>query len=158
FQEALKELMDRTGAASQGNIFEQYMMNVFSETFKSRRLSDWPHLPPISEMCPDLVGEVEIVGWREPALLKGTTHESMSMGEFMDAHVNHQSTRKTQQSTPKNQQSTPKDTPVPPFFFPRSKPSGPDLVFFIRVDGRKKVPVFVQMKLHHSSAKLYNKL
>ncbi|KAF9921333.1 hypothetical protein BGZ67_000564, partial [Mortierella alpina] len=70
FQVALKELMDRTGAASQGNIFEQYMMSVFSETFKSRRLSDWPHQPPISEMCPDLVGDVEIVGWKEPALLK----------------------------------------------------------------------------------------
>ncbi|KAF9557893.1 hypothetical protein EC968_007407, partial [Mortierella alpina] len=144
FQEALKELMDRTGAAAQGNIFEQYMMSVFSETFKSRRLSDWPHLPPISEMCPDLVGEVEIVGWREPALLKGTTHESMSLGEFMEAHVKNQSTRENK--------------PVPPFFFPKSKPSGPDLVFFIRIDGRKIVPVFVQMKLRHSSTKLYNKL
>ncbi|KAF9924655.1 hypothetical protein BGZ67_009152, partial [Mortierella alpina] len=144
FQVALRELMDRTGAAAQGNIFEQYMMSVFSETFKSRRLSDWPYLPPISEMCPDLVGEVEIVGWREPALLKGTTHESMSMGEFMDAHVNHQSLRNKM--------------PVPPFFFPKSKPSGPDLVFFIRIDGRRMVPVFVQMKLRHSSAKLYNSL
>ncbi|KAF9276057.1 hypothetical protein BGZ68_010295 [Mortierella alpina] len=144
FQVALKELMDRTGAASQGNIFEQYMMSVFSETFKSRRLSDWPHQPPISEMCPDLVGDVEIVGWKEPALLKGTTHESMSLGEFMNAHVKHQSTRK--------------NTPVPPFFFPKSKPSGPDLVFFIRIDGCRIVPVFVQMKLRDSSAKLYNKL
>ncbi|KAF9921493.1 hypothetical protein BGZ67_000423, partial [Mortierella alpina] len=110
----------------------------------SRRLSDWSHQPPISEMCPDLVGEVEIVGWKEPALLKGTTHESMSMGDFMNAHVKQQSTRE--------------NTPVPPFFFPKSKPSGPDLVFFIRIDGRKTVPVFVQMKLRHSSAKLYNKL
>ncbi|KAG9060876.1 hypothetical protein KI688_007945 [Linnemannia hyalina] len=40
FQTALKELMDRTDAATQGNIFERYMMTVFSETFKSRRLSD----------------------------------------------------------------------------------------------------------------------
>ncbi|KAG9319369.1 hypothetical protein KVV02_000942 [Mortierella alpina] len=93
FQVALKELMDRTEAAAQRNIFEQYMMSVFSETFKLRRLSDWPHQPAISEMCPALVGEVEIVGWREPALLKGTTHKMMSMEEFMDAHVNHQSTR-----------------------------------------------------------------
>ncbi|KAG9060866.1 hypothetical protein KI688_007935 [Linnemannia hyalina] len=40
FQTALKELMDRTDAAAQGNIFGRYMMTVFSETFKSRRLSD----------------------------------------------------------------------------------------------------------------------
>ncbi|KAF9960672.1 hypothetical protein BGZ70_008520, partial [Mortierella alpina] len=128
FQVALRELMDRTQAAAQGNLFEQHMMSVFSETLKSRRLSDWPHLPRISEMCPDLVGEVEIVGWREPALLKGTTYELMSMGEFMDAHVNHQSIRDKM--------------PVPPFFFPKSKPSGPDL----------------GMKLRHSSVKLYNSL
>ncbi|KAK3812540.1 MAG: hypothetical protein J3R72DRAFT_498661 [Linnemannia gamsii] len=144
FQTALKELMDRMDAAAQGNIFERYMMSVFSETFKSRRLSDWPHQPPIMEMCPDLVGEVEIVGWREPALLQGTTHAMMSMEEFMDAHVNHQSTRDNK--------------PVAPFFFPKSKPSGPDLLFFIRINGRGMVPVFVQMKLHQSSAKLYKKL
>ncbi|KAF9929041.1 hypothetical protein BGZ67_006616 [Mortierella alpina] len=62
----------------------------------------------------------------------------MSMEEFMDAHVNHQSTRN--------------NTPVAPFFFPKSKPSGPDLVFFIRIDGRRIVPVFVH------SATLYKKL
>ncbi|KAF9143534.1 hypothetical protein BG015_000404 [Linnemannia schmuckeri] len=144
FQTALKDLMDRTDAAAQGNIFERYMMTVFSETFKSRRLSDWPHQPPILEMCPDLDGEVEIVGWREPALLQGTTHEMMSMEEFMDAHVNHHSTRN--------------NTPVAPFFFPSNKPSGPDMVFFIRIGGRTVVPVFVQMKLHQSSATLYQKL
>ncbi|KAG0227746.1 hypothetical protein BGW41_003690 [Actinomortierella wolfii] len=66
----------------------------------------------------------------------------MSMGEFMDAHVNHQSMRN--------------DKPVPTFFYPSSCPSGPDLVFSIYIGGgRKVVPVFVQMKLHHSSAKLY---
>jgi hypothetical protein len=95
-------------------------------------------------MCPDLVGEVEIVGWREPALLQGTTHAMMSMEEFMDAHVNHHSTRN--------------NTPVAPFFIPSNKPSGPDMVFFIRLDGRKMVPVFVQCKLHQSSATLYQKL
>ncbi|KAF9536525.1 hypothetical protein EC957_010545 [Mortierella hygrophila] len=122
FQTALRELMDRTDAAAKGNLFERYMMTVFSKTFKSRRLSDWPHQPPILQMCSDLVGELDIVGWREPALLQGTTHEMMSMEEFMDAHVNHHSTRN--------------NTPVAPFFFPKHKPSGPDM----------------------SSTKLYNKL
>lgn len=98
----------------QGCVFERFMMNVFSETFHTRPLSDWPHQPPISEMCPALVGKVEIVGWREPGHEQGTNHSMMSMEEFMDAHVNHQSTLS--------------NMPVAPFFFPRSKPSGPDLV------------------------------
>ncbi|KAG0196309.1 hypothetical protein BGX33_001785 [Mortierella sp. NVP41] len=62
----------------------------------------------------------------------------MSMEEFMDAHVNHGSTRN--------------NMPVAPFFFPKSKPSGPDLVFFIRIDDARLVPDFVQMKLHQGSS------
>ncbi|KAK3806213.1 MAG: hypothetical protein J3R72DRAFT_499657 [Linnemannia gamsii] len=89
------------------------------------------------EVRKPLVGKVEIVGWKEPGLEQGTTHAMMSMKEFMDAHVNHGSTRN--------------NMPVAPFFFPKSKPSGPDLVFFIRIDGARLVPVFVQMKLHQGS-------
>ncbi|KAF9271747.1 hypothetical protein BGZ88_005674, partial [Linnemannia elongata] len=136
----LKSLMDRPDAAAKGNLFERYMMAVFSETFKTRRLSDGSHQPPILSMCPDLAGEVEIVGWKDPCLLQGATHERMSMEEFMDAHVDHHSTRN--------------NLPVAPFFFPHHCPSGPDMVFFIRIDGRKVVPVFVQMELHKSSTKL----
>jgi hypothetical protein len=119
-------------------MFERFMMKVFSETFNTRPLSEWQHQPPISDMCPALVGKVEIVGWREPGLEQGTTHAMMSMEEFMDAHVNHGSIRKSM--------------PVAPFFFPKSKPSGPDLVFFIRIDGARLVPIFVQMKLHQGSS------
>ncbi|KAF9153295.1 hypothetical protein BGX21_005135 [Mortierella sp. AD011] len=119
-------------------MFERLMMKVFSETFNTLPLSQWPHQPPISEMCPALVGKVEIVGWREPGLEQGTTHDMISMEEFMDAHINHKSTRN--------------DLPVAPFFFPKSKPSGPDLVFVIRIDGDKIIPVFVQMKLHQGSS------
>ncbi|KAI8345068.1 hypothetical protein B0O80DRAFT_504678 [Mortierella sp. GBAus27b] len=67
----------------------------------------------------------------------------MSMEEFMDAHVNHESTRN--------------NMPVAPFFFPKSNPSGPDLVFFIRIDGARLVPVFVQMKLHQGSSNFSEK-
>jgi len=56
----------------------------------------------------------------------------------MDAHVNQGSTRN--------------NISVAPFFFPKSKPSGPDLIFFIRIDGVRLVPVFVQMKLHQGSS------
>ncbi|KAG0034710.1 hypothetical protein BGZ82_005624 [Podila clonocystis] len=43
--------------------------------------------------CAALVSQVEIVGWRDPGLKQGTTHKTMSMEEFMNVHVNHQSTR-----------------------------------------------------------------
>ncbi|KAI8597290.1 hypothetical protein EDD21DRAFT_385818 [Dissophora ornata] len=138
FAREVRKRMVKSTAIEQGCVFERFMMKVFSETFNSRPLSEWPHQPPISDMCPALVGNVEIVGWREPGLEQGTTHAMMSMEEFMDAHVNHGSTRN--------------NMPVAPFFFPKSKPSGPDLVFFIRIDGARLVPVFVQMKLHQGSS------
>ncbi|KAG0093255.1 hypothetical protein BGZ93_007948 [Podila epicladia] len=47
--------------------------------------------------------------------------------------------------------------PVVAFFFPKSKPSGPDLVFFIRINGARLVPVFVQMKLHQGSSNFSEK-
>ncbi|KAG0333545.1 hypothetical protein BG004_000791 [Podila humilis] len=96
-QAELKTLMDRSDAAAKGNVFERFMMTVFIETFKARRLSDWP-------LSPDLDGDVEIDGWKDPGLLQGTTHAMLSMEVFMDAHVNHHSTRN--------------NAPVAPFFFP----------------------------------------
>ncbi|KAG0339835.1 hypothetical protein BG000_001232 [Podila horticola] len=144
FKNAIRDHMEESISASyHGCVFEQFMMTVFSETFKTRPLSEWRHEPPISKMCGALVGKVEIVGWREPGLEQGTTHKNMSMEEFMDAHVNHQSTRNNKA--------------VAPFFFPKSKPSGPDMVFFIRIDGCRMVPVFVQMKLHQRSSTFYEK-
>ncbi|KAG0355130.1 hypothetical protein BGZ54_001285 [Gamsiella multidivaricata] len=138
FAREMRKRMVKSTAIEQGCVFERFMMKVFSETFNTRPLSEWPHQPPISDMCPALVGKVEVVGWREPGLEQGTTHGMMSMEEFMDAHVNHGSTRN--------------NMPVAPFFFPKSKPSGPDLVFFIRIDKKRIVPVFVQMKLHQGSS------
>lgn len=67
--------------ADQGSMFEHFMMSVFRETFNTRPLSEWPHRPPISEMCEALVGKVEIVG---------STRRLMSMEEFMDAHATNQ--------------------------------------------------------------------
>ncbi|KAF9556636.1 H(+)-transporting V1 sector ATPase subunit A [Mortierella alpina] len=138
FAREVRKRMVKSSAIEQGCVFERFMMKVFSETFNTRPLSEWPHQPAISEMCPALVGKVEIVGWREPGLEQGTTHAMMSMEEFMKAHVKEGSVRNKM--------------PVAPFFFPKSKPSGPDLLFFIRVDGRKAILVFVQMKLHQGSS------
>ncbi|KAF9972814.1 hypothetical protein BGZ73_003998 [Actinomortierella ambigua] len=143
FAREVRKCMVNATPIEQGCVFERFMMKVFSETFNTRPLSEWPHQPPISVMCPALAGTVEIVGWREPGLEQGTAHAMMSMEDFMDTHVNHGSTLK--------------NMPVAPFFFPKSKPSGPDLVFFIRIDGIRLVPVFVQMKLHQGSSNFSEK-
>ncbi|KAG0248328.1 hypothetical protein BG011_000186 [Mortierella polycephala] len=137
-KETRRQMRLSTSGPDQGSMFEHFMMSVFSETFNTRPLSEWPHSPPISEMCAALVGKVEIVGWKDPGLEQGTTHKNMSMEEFMDAHV--------------NRQSIWSNKPVAPFFFPKSKPSGPDMVFFIRIDNTRVVPVFVQLKLHQKSS------
>ncbi|KAF9179047.1 hypothetical protein BGZ51_007276 [Haplosporangium sp. Z 767] len=115
-----------------GNPWEYMMMSVFSETFKERPLSGWPHEPPISEMCAALVGDMEIVGWKETGLEQGTSFKHMLMEEFMDAHINHKSMRNNKA--------------VAPFFFPKPQLSGPDMVFYIQVKGRL-FPVFVRLKL-----------
>ncbi|KAF9289107.1 hypothetical protein BGZ88_007875 [Linnemannia elongata] len=45
------------------------------------------------------------------------------------------------------------DRAVPPFFFPKAKPSGPDIVFIIRVK-ENLFPVFVQLKVRQTLATL----
>ncbi|KAF9536868.1 hypothetical protein EC957_009506 [Mortierella hygrophila] len=143
FAREVRKRMVKSTAIEQGCVFERFVIKVFSETFNSQPLSEWPHQPPISDMCPALVSKVEIVDWREPGLEQGTTHTMISMDEFMDGHVNQGSTRN--------------NMPVAPFFFPRSKPSGPDLVFFIRIDMKRMVPVFVQLRLHQGSSNFSEK-
>jgi hypothetical protein len=141
FAREVRKRMVKSSPIEQGCVFELFMMMVFSETFNTRSLFEWT--PPISDMYPALVGKVETVGWREPGLEQGTTHAMMSMEEFMDAHVNHGSTRN--------------NMPVAPFFLPKSNPSGPDLVFFTQIDGARLVPIYFQMKLHQGSSDLPGK-
>lgn len=45
----------------------------------------------------------------------------------------------------------------PYFFFLKSKPSGPDMIFFIRIDGTRVIPVFVQLKLHQKPSSFSEK-
>ncbi|CAO3568677.1 unnamed protein product [Mortierella alpina] len=71
FAREVRKRMVKSSAIEQGCVFERFerfKMEVFSETFNTRPLSEWPHQPTISEMCPALVGKVEIVGWKEPGL------------------------------------------------------------------------------------------
>ncbi|KAF9119536.1 hypothetical protein BGX30_003775 [Mortierella sp. GBA39] len=118
-------------AQAHGYAWELMMMNVLAETFKTRALSDWPHEPSISTQC------AVIVGLDEQGLQRGISHEHISMEDFMDAHVNNGSVRYGRAA--------------PPFFFPKAKPSGLDIVLYIRVKDRL-FPVFVQLKLRQTMA------
>ncbi|KAF9216905.1 hypothetical protein BGZ59_007538, partial [Podila verticillata] len=90
-------------------------------------------------MCEALVGKVTIIDWRDPRFEQGTIHNNMSMEEFMDAHVNHQSIRNNK--------------PVSSFYFPR--PSCRD---HIHSDRRcKGRACFRLMKLHQRSSSFSEK-
>ncbi|KAG9063839.1 hypothetical protein KI688_003951 [Linnemannia hyalina] len=119
-------------AQAHGYAWKLMMMSVLIEAFKTRAFSEWPHEPPILSQYANLAGTVVIVGLYEQELQRGISHEHISMEEFMDAHVHNNSMRS--------------DQTVPTFFFPKAKPSGPDIVFYIRVQAAI-IPFFVQLKL-----------
>ena len=124
-------------AQAHGDAWELMMMNILDETFKTRALSDWPHVPSISSQCAVIDGNAVIAGLDEQGLQRGISHEHISMEDFLDAHV--------------NKDSVWDGHAPPPFFFPKAKPSGPDIAFCIRVNNRL-FPVFAQLKLRQIMA------
>ncbi|KAF9413469.1 hypothetical protein BGZ76_005022, partial [Entomortierella beljakovae] len=64
--------------------------------------------------------------------LRGIRHEHISLNDFLDAHCNRDSVHNSEL--------------VPPFFFPKENPSGPDIVFVLESEGQY-YPVFVQSKI-----------
>ncbi|KAF8929062.1 hypothetical protein BGZ58_009184 [Dissophora ornata] len=114
-------------------------MSVFADTFKTRRpFGDWPHNPTILTQCQTLYGDAVIVGLDERGLKRGITHRHLLMSEFMETHVKNKSMHDGQ--------------PVSPFFFPEAKPSGPDIVFYIRNNGSMFLTL-VQLKLRQVLSK-----
>ncbi|KAG0378573.1 hypothetical protein BGX24_003456 [Mortierella sp. AD032] len=79
-----------------------------------------------------LDSKARIVGLN-PHML-GTDHRSMSLNEFLEAHVENGS------------RSRKNGKLVPAFYNPSEKPSGPDLVFVLHFDQHGFCPVAVQMK------------
>ncbi|KAG0010264.1 hypothetical protein BGZ81_002867 [Podila clonocystis] len=72
-----------------------------------------------------------IVGW-EGYEWRVRYNENLTMGDFPEAHYKHGSRRG--------------NSTVPPFYYPASSPSGPDIVFVLQIDDQL-YPVFVQNKL-----------
>ncbi|KAG0218249.1 hypothetical protein BGX31_011660 [Mortierella sp. GBA43] len=90
--------------------------------------------PPPHEM---FMNKAAIVG--RDNVTQGIRHGDISLEEFMEAHFFHDSIHDKRR--------------VPPFFFPKQRESGPDIVFVLRLkdpDSEKTgiiCPVFVQLKL-----------
>lgn len=72
-------------------------------------------------MCAAFKGKFEIVGLIDDGFQSGIMHEEITMQQFIDAHVNNNSVRG--------------DDSIPPIYFPKAKPSGPDIVFYIHING-----------------------
>ncbi|ORZ07009.1 hypothetical protein BCR41DRAFT_373784 [Lobosporangium transversale] len=133
-----KSMEQADSPQAQGRGWEPMMIGVFMDVFQSgsenKNLCNWDHSPTIRSMCEELDGDTEIVGLRDNGN-QGITHEHISMKDFMSAHVNNNSRHE--------------DMTVPPFYFPSNMPSGPDIVFYIRIQ-EKIFPVFMQLKLRHA--------
>lgn len=139
FMTTLKSWMLRTDRPqAHGYGWELMMMNILVTALETSDFSRWPQTPPIFSQCAGLVGKVEIVGWDKQGLQCGITYEHITLQEFMDAHVNLNSTKDCRT--------------IPPFFFPKAKPSGPDIIFFIRINSNL-FPIFVQLKLRQGMPK-----
>ncbi|KAK3826751.1 MAG: hypothetical protein J3R72DRAFT_12298 [Linnemannia gamsii] len=54
FAREVRKHMVKSTAIEQGCVSERFMMRVFSETFNTRSLSEWPHQPPLSLICVQL--------------------------------------------------------------------------------------------------------
>ncbi|KAG0368308.1 hypothetical protein BGZ54_002222 [Gamsiella multidivaricata] len=131
---AERAMLRSTNAWVHGNMCETMMPALFVETFKDRPLSSWRLLP--NDSIPDLLaGQVMIVGYNEKDPQLGIPYSYITTTEFMKAHFKHNSKRG--------------DKAIPPFYFPSPQVSGPDIIFFVQVNGQY-FPVFVQLKLRQA--------
>ncbi|KAI8595650.1 hypothetical protein EDD21DRAFT_424098 [Dissophora ornata] len=129
--DAERALLYSTNASVHGTMWENQMPAVFIETFKNRPLSSWPLLAN-NTLPESLAGDVTIVGYADQQSKLAISHHSISTHAFIEAHVKYGSKRENQN--------------IPPFYFPAPHVSGPDLVFYIKIQGNI-IPVFVQLKL-----------
>ncbi|KAF8924145.1 hypothetical protein BGZ47_004184, partial [Haplosporangium gracile] len=128
---AERAMLHSNNATVHGNMWETIMPPVFVETFKNRPLSSWPLLA--NNTFPEsLAGDVTIVGYTDQQSKLAISHKNITTHAFMEAHVKNGSKREAQD--------------IPPFYFPAPHISGPDIVFYVKINGNV-CPVFVQLKL-----------
>ncbi|KAF9119094.1 hypothetical protein BGX30_004085, partial [Mortierella sp. GBA39] len=117
--DAERAVLHSTNASVHGNMWEN-MLPVFIETFKNRPLSSWPLLA--SNTLPEsLAGDVTIVGYTDQQSKLAVSHKNITTHDFMEVHVKNGSKREEQD--------------IPPFYFPAPHIFGPDIVFYVKING-----------------------
>ncbi|KAF9083270.1 hypothetical protein BGX29_003264 [Mortierella sp. GBA35] len=114
-----------------GSSWEMGVMPSLVHVFNDKVLSDTAPVPSKAVHCDDglLDSKARIVGL-DPYML-GTDHRSMSLNEFLEAHVENGS------------RSRKDGKQVPAFYHPAETPSGPDIVFVLYFDNHGFCPVFI---------------
>ncbi|KAG0257284.1 hypothetical protein BGZ95_005291 [Linnemannia exigua] len=122
----------------QGSSWEMAVLPSLVYVFDNKVLSDTALVPSEAVRSDSglLDSKARIVGL-DPHML-GTDSHSMSLNEFLEAHVENGS------------RSRKDGKQVPAFYNPAETPSGPDLVFVLHFDQYGFCPVFVQLKLRVS--------
>ncbi|KAF9344976.1 hypothetical protein BGX34_005164, partial [Mortierella sp. NVP85] len=146
FREQYRDLLD---PPSEGKIFERHAPLDLIHVFHNKRLKQElfsipkpavhqkPPKTPIPQFEPVTFPRrlfehtATIVGW-EGYEWGVRYNETLTMDDFLEAHCKNASRRG--------------DFMVPPFYYPGTSPSGPDIVFVLRIDDQF-YPVFVQNKL-----------
>ncbi|KAK3840986.1 MAG: hypothetical protein J3R72DRAFT_161347 [Linnemannia gamsii] len=118
-----------------GSTWEMAVQPSLVYAFDNKVLSDTALVPSDAVRSDNglLDSKARIVGL-DPYML-GTDSHSMSLSEFLEAHVENGS------------RSRKDGEQVPAFYNPAEKPTGPDLVFVLHFDQLGFCPVFLQIKL-----------
>ncbi|KAF9404473.1 hypothetical protein BGZ76_006958, partial [Entomortierella beljakovae] len=146
FREQYRDLQD---PSPEGKIFERHAPLDLIYAFNNKRLQHElfsipkpaihlkelkipiPTFEPVTFPKHLFESKATIVGWE--GYEWGARHNhALTMHDFMEAHYWNNSRRG--------------DYEVPPFYYPGLSPSGPDVVFVLRIDS-ELYPVFVQTKL-----------
>ncbi|KAF9947608.1 hypothetical protein BGZ65_008693, partial [Modicella reniformis] len=140
FHSAICSLFSLSPTASVlGSTWEMAVLPSLVHIFNDKVLSDTTLVPPEAVRCDNglLDSKAKIVGLDQHML--GTDHRSMSLNEFLEAHVENGSRKDGKQ--------------VPAFYHPAETPSGPDIVFVLNFDNHGLCPVFIQLKLRASMSR-----
>ncbi|KAG0369043.1 hypothetical protein BGX24_002566, partial [Mortierella sp. AD032] len=146
FRELYRDLQD---PQSEGKIFERHapldLIYAFHKKQLKQELFSIPKAAVLTKEPKTPIPQFEPVIFprhlfKHPATIVGwggyewgaRYKKTLTMGDFLEAHCKHGSRRG--------------DSTVPPFYYPESSPSGPDIVFVLQIDGQL-YPVFVQNKL-----------
>ncbi|KAI9240565.1 MAG: hypothetical protein BYD32DRAFT_484838 [Podila humilis] len=128
---AVHAMLYSTNASVHGNKWETCLAPIFVETFKTRPLSSWPLLG--NSTLPDsLAGDVTIVEYNEQESKLAISHSTITTQEFMETHIKNESKHRIQD--------------IPPFNIPTPHISGPDIVFYVEINGNFH-PCFEQLKI-----------